>query len=84
MAEVLLYATAALILTADDYLPYLPFYVWIFENKPVGLNASSVYFEPLNMAEKYSIWKEESKKYSIEKGLDFQIIAISTTLLTVK
>lgn len=64
-----------LILTADDYLPYLPFYVWIFENKLVGLNASSVYFEPLNMAEKYSIWEEESKKYSIEKGLDFQIIA---------
>lgn len=65
----------SLISATEDYLPYIPFYVWIFEQMPTGIKACPIFFSPLNMREKYNIWKTEAKKYKVEKWLDFQVLA---------
>ncbi len=66
---------SGMITVAEDYLPDIPFYVWIFEQMPTCIKACPVFFSPLNMREKYSIWKTEAKKYNVEKCVDFQVLA---------
>lgn len=60
---------------AKDYLPYLPFYVWICETRPEGLDACFVFFSPLDMQERYEIWLEAAKKFSVCEDVPFRVLA---------
>ncbi len=58
-----------------EYLSYLPFYVWIFETRPVGLDAAPVFFQPLGMEERYDCWKSMAEKYPIGNDVSLRVLA---------
>ena len=64
-----------MISVAKAYLSYLPFYVWIFENRPFELDASPVFFSPLSMEERYEFWTKAAEKFPVKDDVSFRILA---------
>lgn len=60
---------------AREYLPYLPYFVWIFEKRPFELDASPVFFSPLSMEERYEFWVNAAEKLPIKDDVSFRILA---------
>ncbi len=60
---------------ANNYLPYLTFCTWIFENPPISIKACRIFFSPLDMEERYDIWHKTAEKYDFEKDINFRVLA---------
>lgn len=60
---------------AQKYLTFLPFYIWIWEERPKELNASPVFFAPLSMEERYEFWTHAAENFIIEEDISFRVLA---------